>query len=265
MTVQTEDFQRSRKNQILARSAIYPLWLWIKTGLNTYLSDGWNALEMISYVAFMAAFYCKLQMYFGEADDLQSHYNRFLASMVGTNRTHPLPLEGRGELDLTLDALEGGISRFSLYNAYYLRTLVPNSLIMWVKLFKYFDIIPQMGLLTKVISAAGRPIMVFAIMAAMPCMGLALSYHAAFGQVLYEYSTIGKSFNSVLRVSMGDFNFEEIYSLRPLTAVSLFWMTALLIVFTLVNIFGTCDPLCCNCHHTSTYLARCTFALQALD
>ena len=122
---------------------------------------------------------------------------------------------------------------------------------MWVKLFKYFDIIPQMGLLTKVISAAGRPIMVFAIMAAMPCMGLALSYHTAFGQTLYQYSTIGKSFNSVLRVSMGDFNFQEIYSLRPLTAVSLFWTTALLIVFTLVNIFGTCD-LCSSC-----YLCRC--------
>ena len=30
MTLQTEDNQRSRKNQILAYSAVYPLWLWVR-------------------------------------------------------------------------------------------------------------------------------------------------------------------------------------------------------------------------------------------
>ena len=45
------------------------------------------------------------------------------------------------------------------------------------------------------------------------------------------------SFNSVMRLSVGDFNFEEIFELRPWTSIALFWVTALLVVFTLVNIF----------------------------
>ena len=101
-----------------------------------------------------------------------------------------------------------------LSNKTYLLTLVPNSIAMWIKLFKYFDVIPQMGLLIKVLSAAGGPIMIFAVMSIMPCMGIALSYHAAFGQLLYRYSTIGMSFNTVMRMSVGDFNFEEIFELR---------------------------------------------------
>lgn len=249
MTVQTEAIGRSFKNKVLSASRIYPLWLWVKTGLKTYLYDLWNGMEMILYVTCMAACYCKLQMYFGEADDLEAHCNRFLEQMVGANRTYPLPLKTHSQdFDLTQDAIQQGMLRFSRYNAYYMWTLVPTSLIMWIKLFKYFDVIPQMGLLTKIIAASGRPIMVFGIMSAMPCMGLALSYHVAYGQVLFNYSTIGKSFNSVLLVSLGLFDFQEIYSLAPVTAMSLFWITAILIVFTLVNIFGTCDPLCPSWH-----------------
>jgi hypothetical protein len=235
MTLQTKDNQRSRKNQILAYSAVYPLWLWVRMGLKTYLSDLWNAMEMISYLAFLTAFYCKLRMYFGESDDIEFFYNELLTKTAATNRTHPLELEEQNRLEALIAT---SIFEFASYNNLYMLTLVPNSLVMWVKLFKYFDVIPQMGLLIKVLAAARGPILVFAVMAAMPCMGLALSYHAAFGQLLYRYSTIGKSFNTVLRLSVGDFNFEEIYDLAPLTSLFLFWITAILIVFTLVNIFG---------------------------
>jgi hypothetical protein len=68
-------------------------------------------------------------------------------------------------------------------------------------------------------------------------VGLALSFHVAFGALVKNYSSPGLSFNSVMRMAVGDFDFDEIYSAGPLMALSLFWLSSLLIVFVLINIF----------------------------
>ena len=78
MTVQNDDGERSRKNNVLKYSYVYPLFLWIKMGLKTYLSDLWNAIEMVSYCAFLIAFYCKIQMYFNLAQSIEADYNQLL-------------------------------------------------------------------------------------------------------------------------------------------------------------------------------------------
>ena len=48
-------------------------------------------------------------------------------------------------------------------------------------------------------------------------------YHVAYGQLLPNYSTIPISLNTVLRMAVGDFDFQEIYRLGPTQAVVLFW------------------------------------------
>ena len=103
--------------------------------------------------------------------------------------------------------------------------------------FKYFNVIPQMGMLIKVLSDAAGPVLIFTTVSLVPCFGISLSYHVAYGQLLPNYSTVSLSLNTVLRMAVGDFNFREIYAVRPTQAVVLFWVTALLLVFTLINIF----------------------------
>ena len=110
-------------------------------------------------------------------------------------------------------------------------------MLMWFKLFKYFNVIPQMGMLINVLSNASGPVLIFTTVSLVPCFGIALSYHVAYGQLLPNYSTIPIALNTVLRMALGDFDFEEIYTLGPIQAVCLYWTTALLLVFTLINIF----------------------------
>jgi hypothetical protein len=42
----------------LKYSVLYPLFLWVRAGLATYMSDLWNVAEMISYICFITAFVC---------------------------------------------------------------------------------------------------------------------------------------------------------------------------------------------------------------
>lgn len=42
--------------KFLRFSIIYPLFLWVRAGLHTYMTDMWNVAEMVSYVCFITAF-----------------------------------------------------------------------------------------------------------------------------------------------------------------------------------------------------------------
>ena len=91
-----------------------------------------------------------------------------------------------------------------------------------------------MGLLLKVLARAGPSVLIFSMVAMIPCVGLALSYHVAFGQSLKSYATVYTSLSTLMRMSVGDFDFDEIYLQSPGVALLLFWVSALLISFVLM-------------------------------
>ena len=200
---------------IVKQLGLYPLFLWIKCGLQTYKADLWNSIEFVSYVCFMSAFYCKYRMV-SMAEDLATERDAVL---------------GHQQQSMVI------LQDFQDLNGYFMGWLMPTSLLMWIKLFKYVDVIPQMGVLIKVLGKAIGPVLIFTITAMIPCAGLALSYHAQFGQVLINYSTFGRSFNTLMRMAVGDFDFDELYNADPTVSWILFWISALLLVFVLVNIF----------------------------
>ena len=181
-------------------SFLFPLFLWVKCGLKTYISDVWNLFEFFSYVCFLLACYCRVRM-------------ALMAGAFGTEDEIGAQLEAvlRGELahvDLLPD--------FQWYNDVYMWTLMPNGLLMWIKLFKFVDVIPQMAVLIKVLAKAVGPVLIFMLTAMIPCVGLALSYHTKFGATLKHYSTVGASLNTLMRMMVGDFDFEEIHDADPL-------------------------------------------------
>jgi hypothetical protein len=110
-------------------------------------------------------------------------------------------------------------------------------MLMWIKLFKYVEVIPQMGVLIKVLDMALGPVLIFACVAMIPVIGLALSYHVAFGQNLKPYSSSFLSLNTLMRMAVDDFDFDEVFKAEPRTALLLFWASAILLVFVLANIF----------------------------
>jgi hypothetical protein len=153
-------------------------------------------------------------------------------------------LQLESQLDAEREAVQAGLQdgmpqleEFETLSYWFMKCLVVNSMLMWLKLFKYIGVIPQMGVLLTVLGKAGPSVLIFSIVAMVPCVGISLSYHVAFGAVLKNYSEMGLSLNSVMRMAVGDFDFDEIYGEHPLMSLLLFWLSSLLIVFVLINIF----------------------------
>ena len=160
---------------------LFPLLLWVRYGLSTYSADMWNSIEFVTYLMFIVAFYCKVKMGLAAAliDD------QYAAVMAGQEDHMSL------------------LDEFHVLNGWYMFTMMPNGLLMWVKLFKYVDVFPQMGVLIKVLQKAIGPVLIFTLTAMIPCVGLALSYHAKFGASVKHYSTVSGSLNTLMRMAVG--------------------------------------------------------------
>lgn len=61
----------------------------------------------------------------------------------------------------------------------------------------------SVGVLLKVLGQAGPSVMIFTIVAMVPCVGLSLSYHVTFGATLKSYSSPWMALNSVMRMAVG--------------------------------------------------------------
>merc|ERR1711871_1250189 len=153
------------------------------------MTDFWNVAEMVSYLCFITAFLFKIKMNVNEAPLIQSVYDELLLmkTQVMHNTTSDTTEDDIVKIE---EALAGHLAVFQQYTYYYMITLVPNSMLMWFKLFKYFNVIPQMGMLIKVLSSASGPDLIFTTVSLVPCIGIALSYHVAYGQLLPNYSTV---------------------------------------------------------------------------
>ena len=197
---------------------MYPVMLWLKGGIGTYLSDTWNLVEFVSYVFFCCSFIAKVLMT-NEASKLYEH----LPAVLAGTATTPFDLE-----------------RFAALQNFYMMVLAPNCILMWIKLLKFIDVVPQLGLLINILSAAGPPVLIFAVVAMIPVIGFAQSFHVHYGASLSQYSSGMLSFNTLMRLSLGDFDFDQlkqISSFGTFYGYMLFWMIALLLNFVLVNIF----------------------------
>ena len=201
-------------------SHIYPMFLWLSTGFKQYMLDPWNTLEFTSYGLFVIACGSKIFMAF-LASPMKDEYETVL----------------RGETD----SMGSTMSLFTATDSLYMGTLALNAPMMCFQMFKYIDVIPQLGLLIMVLKRAAGPVCVFSLVAMIPVIGMAMAFHVAYAQKLQNYSTWGKSLNTVMRMSVGLFDYDEVELARmgdwfP-TTVLLFWFSTLLIVFVLVNIF----------------------------
>jgi hypothetical protein len=114
------------------------------------MADTWNPFEFLSCILFMIQLAAKMQM-LSMADDLDSER---LAIARGT-----------GAETLSL------ITTYSKANQGYNLAMRINAVIMWCKLFKYLGVIPQMGVLLEVLGKAGPSVLIFSMVAMVPCMG----------------------------------------------------------------------------------------------
>ena len=121
--------QSHRNSKLLKYSKLYPLYLWLRAGFHTYMSDLWNVAEMVSYLCFITAFVFKIKMNLEEAPTIQRVYDTLLSMKAETTSE-----VAEQDIVQVEDVLAVHIETFKQYTYYYMITLVPNSMLMWFKL-----------------------------------------------------------------------------------------------------------------------------------
>jgi len=107
--------------------------------------------------------------------------------------------------------------------------------VLVTRFFKAFSAQPRLAIVTETLMKSGNGILHFGVVFLSITTVYIISAMAIFGAEIREYSTMGRAGNSVLRIMMGDFNWDELAQVgRPQTAVW-FWSFTWLVNLILLN------------------------------
>ena len=112
-----------------------------------------------------------------------------------------------------------------------------NALLLFLKVFKYLAIIPQMNLLFGTLAAAGLELLLFSVLFSIVLLGFAMSFYVAFGLDVYGYRSVSASLISLFQFVLGIFDYEELWASNRVLAPLLFGAFAVLVILILMNIF----------------------------
>lgn len=87
-----------------------------------------------------------------------------------------------------------------------------NAVLTWLKIFKYLNYFPNMQILTRTLAAARWPLMSFSAIMSVVLIGCGHSFFLAFNLDIIEYRTFFNSVMALLRMAVGDFNYNDLES-----------------------------------------------------
>jgi len=110
-------------------------------------------------------------------------------------------------------------------------------LMSFLKLFKFMNLSDQVALMTNTIINAFEDIFVFLVMLIVIMVSFAVSANMIFGSELMHYCTLGKTMNTLFRVQLGDFDYEELSTISAVFALIWFALFQLVVFLVMINVF----------------------------
>jgi Ca2+-binding EF-hand superfamily protein len=186
---------------------------WRQKRLQMYIADKWNILDWS--VALLSFAVILLRVYV------------FTYTVTIRRR-----IEGMGESEeyINLHPL-----MFQLQQVQNLNSL--SALLLFLKVFKFLAIVPQMNILFGTLSVAGLELLLFSLLFCIVILGFAMSFFMAFGLDVHGYRSISASLISLFQFVLGIFDYEKLYKSNRILAPALFGAFAILVILILMNIF----------------------------
>ncbi|CAD7929167.1 unnamed protein product [Amoebophrya sp. A25] len=110
------------------------------------------------------------------------------------------------------------------------------TLILMLRFFKQFQGQPRLALLSLTLYNSMHDMVHYLIVFFTVFFNYALGGHALFGALLEEWSTMSKSINTSFLAILGEFDFNQMFELSPITATLWFWSFMILMTFILLNL-----------------------------
>merc|ERR1711871_1906351 len=95
----------------------------------------------------------------------------------------------------------------------------------------------MMSLLVRTLSYAGKPIMGFMVTVVILLVGSGQGFYMAFGRDLVDYRSFQHSILSLLRMAVGDFDYNELVYSQSFLGPVLFWIYIFLMFFVVMSMF----------------------------
>eukprot|EP00391_Amoebophrya_sp_Ameob2_P011104 CAMPEP_0178999092 /NCGR_PEP_ID=MMETSP0795-20121207/9863_1 /TAXON_ID=88552 /ORGANISM="Amoebophrya sp., Strain Ameob2" /LENGTH=1155 /DNA_ID=CAMNT_0020691817 /DNA_START=345 /DNA_END=3812 /DNA_ORIENTATION=+ len=110
------------------------------------------------------------------------------------------------------------------------------TLILMMRFFKAFQGQPRLSMLSSTLLACFYDMVHYLMIFFVVFVSYALGGHALFGSLLEDWSTVNKAVNTSFLALMGEFDFNEMFELSPVTATLWFWSFMIVMTFILLNL-----------------------------
>ncbi|XP_054164324.1 polycystic kidney disease 2-like 1 protein [Oppia nitens] len=201
-----------------------------------FTSSGWNLLDiftiLISSLLVFFLFYRKyvINKIFDEADTDNNDNNE--SSADGETQT---PMQNSSSAALQIETYQ--FDTLGFWSAQFSNMLAVLSFIAWVKLFKYISFNKTMSQLTSTLSRCAKDVAGFGVMFFIVFFAFAQLGYLLFGTQVKDYSSFGKSVFTLLRLILGDFDFQALEAANRVLGPIFFLSYIFFVFFVLMNMF----------------------------
>ena len=182
---------------------------WFRVGCYEFWGSGWNVFDIINYLCMYAAFLM-----------------RYLGVINAANFKFPPPDTDFVYLSATANWVKS-----------YKYALGFNCIFTFFKILKYLSHIPMFARLVKVLGACVEDVAAFLINLAIMAFAFAGAFHLTYGNHMLEFATMGETFMTLYRFSMGDWDVGALQAFQPDIGIFYFMLWTLLAICLLLNMF----------------------------
>ena len=112
--------------------------------------------------------------------------------------------------------------------------------LLWIELNRLpadLEILPDYQLLTATLKKSGRMLKSLMFSFVLVLAGSGQGFFMAFGTHLYSFRSVTESILGLLRMAVGDFDYNDLQSSQPVLGPIMFWVYIFLVFFVLMSMF----------------------------
>eukprot|EP00271_Cylindrocystis_brebissonii_P004619 TRINITY_DN163_c0_g1_i2.p1 TRINITY_DN163_c0_g1~~TRINITY_DN163_c0_g1_i2.p1 ORF type:complete len:949 (-),score=88.15 TRINITY_DN163_c0_g1_i2:709-3555(-) len=216
----------------------------LKSEKLAYFQDIWSYMDVISDAIMAAGVGMWIYHVVGQANDFQAHvkYNIY-RTLPGDFFQLLTPADGdyksTSELGEALKVFKNVDDMISLNKIYFSLQGI-NCFLMVLRVLKFMNFQPRMGVITRTLAKAANSLFHFLILISVMFLGYALFGYIAFGQYLEQFRSIPVALNTLLNAVNGDdtpdFFFVQLTSWLYVTAYLYWWSFIILVFYCTFNV-----------------------------
>ncbi|KAJ9462162.1 Polycystin-2 [Diplonema papillatum] len=110
-----------------------------------------------------------------------------------------------------------------------------NIVLSFLKILKYCQLSDKLNILTVTMGKSKEKVVGVLLLFAWSVFAYAIAGHTLFGSALYEFRNINAAFSALIRMLLGDFDYEALRRENRFLAGAFFWSYCVLALFLLLN------------------------------